>query len=79
MAQIKDLRDFLAAARGNGDFRNSLNRSGETELMPLYRIETPRLRKKRSVPPFKDVPQASNEGSDASERPVISIAARGVW
>jgi len=57
MAQIKDLRDFLAEARRRErlyEFTEPINR--EFELMPLYRVQTRGLpEEERSVLFFKDV------------------------
>jgi 4-hydroxy-3-polyprenylbenzoate decarboxylase len=74
MAQIKNLRDFLAEARRRGrlhEFTESINK--ETELMPLYRVQTRGLpEEERSVLHFKDV-----RGSDG-RRSGMQVAA-GVY
>lgn len=57
MAQIKDLRDFLAELRRRGrlhEFTEPISK--ETELMPLYRVQTRGLpEEERSALLFKDV------------------------
>ena len=70
MAQIENLRDFLAEARRRErlhEFAEPINK--ESELMPLYRVQTRGLpEEERSVLLFNDVRGSDGAASEHAGR-----------